>query len=133
PTRIQWRALPRPDLAAASHEGAHVRAFETLKMQPFTLPWPSEIERDASAITELPWPSETWHDETLGKRSREDVQRIARTAEAIERKRNRFRRQTTAQRREADELESAAVDVQRDRRTAARADEKERKENKRQE
>lgn len=85
----KWRGFARPDSAGARAIDTSAAAFEPLQMEPFTLTWPSEVERPTTSIPEPPWPSETWDDEYFGVRSRADVQRVRDASIRAEEQRDR--------------------------------------------
>lgn len=94
-----WRAHAVADQRGHTAMSRGAPAFEPLKMDPFTLRWPSEVHHEDKRLPELPWPSETWDDEYFGTRSRDDVRKIKQTADALDAKRARTTQQ--AQRRQA--------------------------------
>lgn len=103
PKQRRWRGYAPLDKNAQGAARSFPPAFEPLHMEPFTLQWPSEVERPSTEIQELPWPSETWDDPYFGARARDDVQRIAKTAAAIDAKRARSAQEANRLRHQADQ------------------------------
>jgi hypothetical protein len=89
----RWRAYANADSQSLIEQLDLPPAFEPLEMEPFTLMWPSEIDRPRTALPEPPWPSETWDDEYFGAQARGDLRKAAmarqladaRRAEAVKR------------------------------------------------
>jgi len=132
----RWRGYAALDKTSQGAQRTFPPAFQPLHMEPFTLKWPSQVQRKSAEIGELPWPSETWDDDYFGQRARDDVKRIAKTAAAIDAKRARSAQEANRVREEHDAQEAsrnATRQQVRDDAAARSQDKKERRRDRRKE
>ncbi|MBW1881602.1 MAG: hypothetical protein JRJ84_24860 [Deltaproteobacteria bacterium] len=83
-SRKRWRGYADADIQSLIAEIDRPPAFEPLEMEPFTMSWPSEIDRPKTALPERPWPSETWDDVYFGAQARGDLRKAAIAAQDAE-------------------------------------------------
>ena len=76
---MNWLGEADSGTGSVQHNHASHRRWKPLDLEPYKVPWPSEVAREPSSLPAMSWPSEHWNDPHFGRNRTTQVPTVAST------------------------------------------------------